>query len=657
MNTFNHFKVNTKILAGYLILLGFTILVGILAIVRINEINSKVSLVVNELAVHQDISNHIISDTLAMRLSATQYLLNNNANTNQTEGLKNYQAANASLDQLLVQATGEIIIPDRVKKLEQIKTNVITYSDTFDQIEQIILSRQKAVTETLETQGTLAQSQLDQLRMGFTGDTNSKGALLSTSALKSIQLMQSNAITYMDQGDELYARNFSENYNELNTVLSQLQPELTDANQRSLLSGIKTAADSYQRTFNKINTDFIQQNNLYKNGLIPTGIQIATTAQELSDLVKTDFNNEIKTSNNIVQQTFIILLAATLLATVLGLGFGVVIARSISKPILLLTEKTLLISKGDLSQQVNIQSKDEIGTLANTFNQMTSGLCELANQTRYATANISSATNQILAATSEQAATAREQAVSVSETTATVEEARQSAEQTAERARMVSQMTQQALGVAEQGLKAVQDTIQGMNSIKEQVSTIAENILALSEQTQQIGEIITSVKDIADQSNLLALNASIEAARAGEAGKGFAVVAGEVRSLAEQSVQATNQVREILGEIQKAANTAVMVTEEGTKRADMGVIQVQQTGDAIRVINDFIHQMAQAAQQIAASTHEQLSGTGQIVIAMENINQASEQSEIGTQQVEEAAQSLNSLAAQLNQIVSQYRLA
>ena len=97
------------------------------------------------------------------------------------------------------------------------------------------------------------------------------------------------------------------------------------------------------------------------------------------------------------------------------------------------------------------------------------------------------------------------------------------------------------------------------------MANIAETILALSEQTQQIGDIIATVNDIADQSNLLALNAAIEAARAGEAGKGFAVVAGEVRSLAEQSRQATAQVKEILGDIQKATNTAVMVTEEGTK--------------------------------------------------------------------------------------------
>ena len=315
------------------------------------------------------------------------------------------------------------------------------------------------------------------------------------------------------------------------------------------------------------------------------------------------------------------------------------------------------VGKGDLTAEVTPPDReDELNALGNHLNRMTRSLKELAIQVSQGVQNMTSATGEILAATQEQAATASEQAASVSQTSSTVDQARQTAKQSAERSRQVAEMARASMSEAELGLTAVGETSAGVNRIKEQVATIAENILALSEQTQQIGEIIETVNDIADQSNLLALNATIEAARAGEAGKGFAVVAGEVSSLADQSRQATSKVREILGEIQKSTNTAVIVTEEGTKRADEGFKQAEKAGKAINAINENVKKVTQIISQIAASSQEQVAGMDQISNAMENINQATGQTEEGTRQVEESARNLNALAEQLKRVAERYRL-
>jgi methyl-accepting chemotaxis protein len=312
------------------------------------------------------------------------------------------------------------------------------------------------------------------------------------------------------------------------------------------------------------------------------------------------------------------------------------------------------VAKGDLTIEVTPRSeKDAVG---NAFAQMLVNLRQLTRQMQEATDNISTANNHISSATAEQAATVNEQAASVTETTTTVEEVRQTAQQSVERAQLVSQMASNTLNLTVNGLDAIKKTEDGMLALKDQVRHIAETILGLSEQTLQIGEIIATVNDIADQSNLLALNAAMEAARAGEAGRGFAVVAAEVRNLAEQSRQATAQVSNILSEIQKAANTAVMVTEKGTQGAENSVDLAQATGNSIQVIQEHAQQVVTAAQQIAASAHQQLAGMDQITRAMGNINQGAMQTQKGMQQVDQAAQNLKDLARQLTGIVQQYKI-
>jgi methyl-accepting chemotaxis protein len=318
------------------------------------------------------------------------------------------------------------------------------------------------------------------------------------------------------------------------------------------------------------------------------------------------------------------------------------------------------VARGNLSTRLNLEGAnvddDPLIILGHTLNEMTTSLRDMIVRIRDAANNLSSATVEILAATTEQAAGASEQSAAVSETTTTVDELRTIAEQSAMRVQEVADAAQRNVDVSQSGQRSVQDTIGSMEQIKERVEGIAENILALSEQTQQIGEIIATVNDIASQSNVLALNASVEAARAGEHGKGFAVVAVEVRNLAEQSKQATEQVKAILSEIQKATNATVMATEEGTKRVDQGVQLAAQARQAIDQLTGVINESAQAALQVVASGRQQVSGIEQIALAMQSIDQVTVQNLVSTRQTERAAENLNKLARQLTEVVAQYQL-
>ena len=275
--------------------------------------------------------------------------------------------------------------------------------------------------------------------------------------------------------------------------------------------------------------------------------------------------------------------------------------------------------------------------------------------TREAVRELSTAASQILTATSQQATGANEQAAAISQTTTTVDEVKVISEQAIQRAQETVDASQLSVQTSRAGQTAVVETYDIMTLIETRVESIAENILALSAQTQQIGEIISSVSDIAAQSNMLALNASVEAARAGEQGKGFAVVAAEVRSLAEQSRQATSQIKSILLDIQGGINSTVMATEEGTKVVDEGMRLAAQTGDVIQQLASAIDEAAQTAIQVRAGGQQQATGVEQIALAMQNINQATSQTLSSTRQTEKAAQDLNRLARSLNDLVEQYQ--
>ncbi len=288
--------------------------------------------------------------------------------------------------------------------------------------------------------------------------------------------------------------------------------------------------------------------------------------------------------------------------------------------------------------------------------KMTGGLRDITGEVGEAVNVLASSASEIMASTTQLAASAAETATAVTETTATVEEVKQTSQVSTQKAKFVADEAQKAAEVARNGKSAVDQTIEGMGGIRQQMGAVAESIMSLSAQSQAIGEIIATVDDMAAQSKLLAVNAAIEAAKAGEEGKGFAVVAQEVRSLAEQSKQATLQVRTILSDIQKATSSAVLATEQGSKSVEAGVRQSTASGESIRALAESIAGAAQAATQIAATSQQQFVGMDQVAMAMENIKAASTQTVASTKQAETAAHQLHQLGQKLKELVARFKV-
>jgi methyl-accepting chemotaxis protein len=419
---------------------------------------------------------------------------------------------------------------------------------------------------------------------------------------------------------------------------------------------------------------------------------VADMVDEEMGLLKQRGNEAKASAENLV----LTIVSTTVSAFVILCIAGFFITRNISKPLKEITSVAERIAGGDLSVQASVnQRRDEVGILALTFNRMghslremaeTAGkiaegdlqvnvkpisdkdmlgnafavmvqnLRELMSQVAEGVNVLSTSASQISSSTTQLATSATEAATAVSETTATVEEVRQTAQLATQKAKSVSEGTQKTLQISHTGTKSTEETIEGINVIRQQMESIGDSMVRLSEQSQTIGRIVATVEDLAAQSNLLAVNASIEAAKAGEQGKGFAVVAQEVKSLAEQSQQATNQVRNILTDIRKATSTAVMATEQGTKAVEAGVKRSGQAGQSIQMLSSSVVEAAQAATQIAASSQQQLVGMDQVAQAMESIKEASTQNVASAKQLEAAAHNLKELGQKLQKNVARYRV-
>ena len=332
-------------------------------------------------------------------------------------------------------------------------------------------------------------------------------------------------------------------------------------------------------------------------------------------------------------------------------------SNAIAKPLKTLSYYVLLMDEGNFTAQLPIKEKkhpDEIGILMEAFSRGTRRFRKQIKQIKDSSNLLLSSISQISATSSQLSSSASETSSSISEVTTTMEEVKQTSEVSKDKAENVSLSAERTAKISRAGKESTENTMAGISRIKKEMNYIAESTVKLSEQTQRIGEIINTVTDIADQSNILSVNAAIEAAKAGEHGKGFAVVAQEVKSLADQSKEATNQIKTILSDIQKATSAAVMATERGTKTVEEAVELSEHAGDAIDRLTVNVSESSEAALQITASTQQQLSGMDQLSQAMESINDATIQNLDSVKQLEEAIKSLEEMGHTLTNFISTY---
>lgn len=460
-------------------------------------------------------------------------------------------------------------------------------------------------------------------------------------------------------------------------IISDIREKVGEFKNKAVKIGLLLAGnEKYTQDINELKTaiDYYENNEIEGLRLIEEGqIEDAinqinskskdwlTYVQSLSDKITIDTQTEVDLllNDNYNKLSDLILTFFIFISVFIVLTFftGWQTNKSIGKPMKELAEIAGKISAGDLTIELEeTKRKDEIGILSNAFVDMIASLNNLTKELTTSSAAISESATIIMKNTTNLASSASETATAISETTVTVSQAREATNLSNQKTREVSERSQLSAVISEKGRKATQETIHGIQNIGNDMNSIATAIVKLSEKSKAIGEIISTVNDIAEQSNLLAVNAAIEAARAGEHGKGFVVVAQEIKTLSEQSKSATSQIKSILNEIQDSINTSVLSTEQGSKTVNSGILLAELSGKSIDELAGSINLATEAAIQIAASSQQQGIGMDQIATAMDNIKTASNQNAVATKQLENSARSLQDISNKLQDMLEHFKV-
>jgi methyl-accepting chemotaxis protein len=379
------------------------------------------------------------------------------------------------------------------------------------------------------------------------------------------------------------------------------------------------------------------------------------------------------------------------LSLIIGVYLAYILASNVTKPLGKLGQYARQISQGDLEETVALASGDEVGMLADAFahmqrnlillaeqaqqiaagdlrhqvgfpgsfggaiNTMVTNLRDISQQIQEAASMIGRSSGEIVRAAQQQASGAAQQAASVSETTATMEELTTTARQIAENSSAVTAVAEETLKSAEEGQELMEESASGMTLIRTKTEESSEKIITLGRKSQQIGEVIEIINEIAVETKMLSLNAAIEAAKAGEAGKGFSVVAAEIRRLAEDVVKSTGTIRDVLLEIQAAANASVLAAEENVKGVQVGAERLGRVQNALENIIAMAEQTTEAARQISVATNQQKEASEQVVRTMREISKVTQQTAANAKDSISAASDLNHLAEDLRARVTRFK--
>ncbi|HAS8418477.1 TPA: methyl-accepting chemotaxis protein [Vibrio vulnificus] len=649
----DNISISKKLYFSPLILILILLVIVLVSANLLNSLTKDMNRIAFDLAPDTELAAEMTDSVYGLRLTVKNFI-----KTGDQQFVSRFQENASRWTQFMDRAYNEIQNPQRVQILKEIDGLKAQYLTTFTQVVVNNMNmRNEQVNGVLNVDGPQIEKRLTSVMESAKTDGDVVAAYHAGRALRSLLLARLYVAKFLVENQQAQVERFNQEFKAVHSEIASLLATLENAQRRQLTNEAESLFTKYEKAANAVTSMIFARNEGIKT-LDTIGPQVAQRIASLRESIASSMEQAAEQANENAEQSITFLYGIAAIAIVIGLLFSFVITRSLIVKVQRTTNvlQDIAQGEGDLTIRVPTSGNDELDVLAGHYNTFAGKLQHTIRQMSEAAAQMLQAAEILALKARDTQSEVREQQSQAQVAASAMTEMSASAQEVSASAQQAADLSQSTADSATQGSKVVMEATQSMQKLNEQIASAGDTVEQLRADSEQIGTVLDVIRSIAEQTNLLALNAAIEAARAGEQGRGFAVVADEVRSLASRTQESTEEIQTIIGSLQQRAELANKAMHQSRQSAEQTAEQVHSAESALTSITGFISQINDSIGQISTAANQQAIASDEVSVNVNNMSDISEKTLVQSSETTESAQAMKRLGEQVNQLLKQFKV-
>ncbi|WP_347368551.1 methyl-accepting chemotaxis protein [Vibrio vulnificus] len=649
----DNISISKKLYFSPLILILILLVIVLVSANLLNSLTKDMNRIAFDLAPDTELAAEMTDSVYGLRLTVKNFI-----KTGDQQFVSRFQENASRWTQFMDRAYNEIQNTQRVQILKEIDGLKAQYLTTFTQVVVNNMNmRNEQVNGVLNVDGPQIEKRLTSVMESAKTDGDVVAAYHAGRALRSLLLARLYVAKFLVENQQAQVERFNQEFKAVHSEIGSLLATLENAQRRQLTNEAESLFTQYEKAANAVTSMIFARNEGIKT-LDTIGPQVAQRIASLRESIASSMEQAAEQANENAEQSITFLYGIAAIAIVIGLLFSFVITRSLIVKVQRTTNvlQDIAQGEGDLTIRVPTSGNDELDVLAGHYNTFAGKLQHTIRQMSEAAAQMLQAAEILALKARDTQSEVREQQSQAQVAASAMTEMSASAQEVSASAQQAADLSQSTAASATQGSKVVMEATQSMQKLNEQIASAGDTVEQLRADSEQIGTVLDVIRSIAEQTNLLALNAAIEAARAGEQGRGFAVVADEVRSLASRTQESTEEIQTIIGSLQQRAELANKAMHQSRQSAEQTAEQVHSAESALTSITGFITQINDSIGQISTAANQQAIASDEVSVNVNNMSDISEKTLVQSSETTESAQAMKRLGEQVNQLLKQFKV-